>query len=175
MNKRGRSQLALGILLILAGAWFMLDKTNPQIHSMFAKYTEWPLNMFLIGAGILLLGLLTGAPGLAVPASIVVGVGAIVYYQDMTKSHDAWYTWVLMLSFIGVGNIIQGMLGENTAHNLREGLKLIVISALVFIGFAAFFGNINFLGSYGPAVVLILLGLWVLGNGLYRSYRGREE
>lgn len=175
MNRQGRSQLILGLLLILAGAWFFLDKTNPQVHEMFAKYTAWPLNMFLIGAGILLFGLATGSPGLAVPASIVVGVGAILYYQQITETQEAWYTWVLMLGFIGIGNILQGLLGENTARNLREGLKLIVISIAIFLAFGSFFGDLKILGNYGPAVLLILLGAWLLANGLYRAYRRREE
>ena len=175
MNKQGRSQLALGVILILIGAWFLLDKTNPQFHELFAEYTRWPLNMFLIGAGILLIGLVTGSPGLAVPASIVAGIGAIVYYQNLTKNHDAWYTWILILGFIGIGNILQGLLGENTARNLREGLKLVVVSVVIFLALAAFFGDLNILGNYGPAILLILLGLWVLGNGIYRSYRNKEE
>lgn len=175
MNKQGRSQLTLGVILILAGAWFLLDKTNPQFFAPFAKYTDWPLNMFLIGAGILLFGLVTSSPGLAVPASIVTGVGAIVYYQDLTKTHDAWYTWVLILGFIGLGNALQGLLGENTARNLREGLKMMVISVAVFLGFATFFGDLKLLGNYGPAILLILVGVWLLGNGLYRSYRNKEE
>jgi len=175
MNKQGRSQLVLGILLIFAGAWFFLDKTNPQFHELFAEYTKWPLNMFLIGAGILLVGLVTSSPGLAVPASIVAGVGAIVYYQDLTKNHDAWYTWVLILGFVGIGNILQGALGEHTARNIREGMKLIVISVVIFMAFAAFFGDLKLFGNYGPAILLILLGLWMLGNGIYRSYRNKEE
>jgi len=174
MNKQGRSQLALGIVLILAGAWFFLDKTNPQFHSFFLKYTEWPLNMFLIGAGILLLGLVTGSPGLAVPAAIVAGVGSIVYYQDMTKNGDAWYTWILLLAFIGLGTVIQGLLGDNMPHNTRQGLKTIVVSVAIYIAFAAFFGDLKLFGNYGPAILLILVGLWLLGNGIYRSRRNME-
>lgn len=175
MNKQGRSQLALGVILILAGAWFLLDKTNPQFHSLFARYTEWPLNMFLIGAGILLLGLVTNSPGLAVPASIVAGIGGIVYYQNRMELQDAWYTWILLLGCVGIGNIIAGLLGDNTAHNLRQGLKMIVVSVVIFLAFAAFFGDLKLFGNYGPAALLILLGLWMLGNGIYRSYRSREE
>ena len=175
MNKQGRSQLALGVILILAGAWFLLDKTNPQFHQLFARYTAWPLNMFLIGAAILLLGLVTGSPGLAVPAAIVAGIGGIVYYQSLTKTHDAWYAWILILGCVGVGNIVTGLLGENTARNLRQGLKMIVVSVAIFFGFATFFGDSKLLGNYGPAILLILLGLWVLGSGMYRSYRNRDE
>ncbi len=35
MNTRGRSQLALGVILILLGAWFLMDKTLPAFHTLF--------------------------------------------------------------------------------------------------------------------------------------------
>ncbi|HMZ06588.1 MAG TPA: hypothetical protein PK078_03145 [Anaerolineales bacterium] len=176
MNKQGRSQLALGVILILLGGWFLLNQTMPQFRDFFAPYTEWPVNMLLIGAGILVIGLVTASPGLAVPAAIVAGIGGIFYYQKMTESYDSWsYMWALIPGFIGVGTILQGLLGENTGHNLKRGLNLIVVSAVLFIVFAAFLGGWNILGNYGPAALLILLGLYVLGSGLFRSFRKREE
>jgi len=53
MNKSGRSQLALGIILILVGGWFLLNQTMPEFRRFFEPYTEWPSNMLLIGAAIL--------------------------------------------------------------------------------------------------------------------------
>jgi hypothetical protein len=176
MNKQGRSQLALGVILILLGGWFLLNQTMPAFRDFFAPYTEWPANMLLIGAGILIIGLVTGSPGLAVPAAIVAGIGGIFYYQEATGNYNSWsYMWTLIPGFIGVGTILSGLLGENTAHNLKRGLNMMVVSAVLFIVFAAFLGGWNILGNYGPAVVLILLGLWVLGSGLFRSFRKREE
>lgn len=176
MNKSGRSQLALGIILILVGGWFLLNQTMPEFREFFAPYTEWPSNMLLIGAGILIIGLATGSPGLAVPAAIVAGIGGIFYYQDMTGTYDSWsYMWALIPGFVGVGTLLQGLLGENTAANLKKGLNLMVVSAVLFLVFAAFLGGWNILGNYGPAVLLILLGLWVLGSGLYRSFRKSGE
>lgn len=49
-----------------------------------------------------------------------------------------------------------------------------VVSAVLFLVFAAFLGGWNILGQFGPAVLLILLGVWVLGSGLYRAYRKKE-
>jgi len=176
MNKSGRSQLALGIILILIGGWFLLNQTMPEFRNFFEPYTEWPVNMLLIGAGILVIGLATSSPGLAVPAAIVAGIGGIFYYQETTGNYDSWsYMWALIPGFIGIGTILQGVLGENTAHNLKRGLNLMVVSAVLFLVFAAFLGGWNILGEFGPAVLLILLGLWVLGSGLYRSYRKKEE
>ncbi len=175
MNKSGRSQLALGIILILIGGWFLLNQTVPEFQSFFKPYIEWPSNMLLIGAAIFIVGLATGSPGLAVPAAIVAGLGGIFYYQETTGDYESWsYMWTLIPGFIGVGTILQGLLGENTGANLKRGLNLMVISAVAFLFFSAFLGGWNILGSYAPSVLLILLGVWVLGSGLYRAYRRRE-
>lgn len=176
MNTRGRSQLALGVILILLGAWFLMDKTLPAFHSFFNQYTEFPLNMLLIGAGILIVGLVLGQPSMAIPAAIVAGIGGIFYYQELTNNYDSWsYMWALIPGFVGIGIVLSGLLGENTAHNLKRGLNLMVISAVLFLVFASIFGGLDMFGNFGPAILLILLGLWVLGNSLYRSFRKKGE
>jgi hypothetical protein len=176
MNTRGRSQLALGVILILLGAWFLMDKTLPAFHSFFSQYTEFPLNLLLIGAGILIVGLVLGQPSMAIPAAIVAGIGGIFYYQETTNNYESWsYMWALIPGFVGVGVVLAGLLGDNTAHNLKRGLNLMVISAVLFLVFASIFGGLDLLGNFGPAILLILLGVWVLGNGLYRSFRKKGE
>jgi hypothetical protein len=172
MNRQGRTQLTLGVILILLGAWFLVDKSFPAFHLLFNKYSEFPFNMFLIGAGILIVGLVLGQPGMAVPAAIVAGIGGIFYYQKMAENYTSWsYMWTLIPGFVGIGAVLAGLLGDNTAHNIRRGLNTIVVSAVLFLIFASFFGGLQLLGNYGPAILLILLGLWVLGRGLYRSFR----
>ena len=176
MNKKGRSQLALGVILILLGAWFLADKSIPAFHSFFDKYTEWPVNMLLIGGVIFILGLVLGQPGMSVPAAIVAGLGGIFFYQDATGNFASWsYMWALIPGFIGVGTIVAGLLGENTAQNLKHGLNMMVISAVLFLVFSSFFGGWELLGNYGPSILLILLGLWVLGSGLFRTFRNKGE
>ena len=176
MNKKGRSQLALGVILILLGAWFLADKSIPAFHSFFDKYTEWPVNMLLIGGVIFILGLVLGQPGMSVPAAIVAGLGGIFYYQDATGNFASWsYMWALIPGFIGVGTMVAGLLGENTAQNLKHGLNMVVISAVLFLVFSSFFGGWELLGNYGPSILLILLGLWALGSGLFRTFRNKGE
>lgn len=176
MNKQGRSQLALGVILILLGAWFFLDKSVPAFHDIFEQYTKWPVNMLLIGAGIFIFGLVLGQPGMSVPAAIVAGLGGIFYYQQTTENFGSWsYMWALIPGFVGVGTVLAGILGENSAQNIKHGLNLMVISAVLFLVFSSFFGGWTLLGNYGPAILLILLGVWVLGSGLYRSFRNRGE
>jgi hypothetical protein len=178
MRKQGRTQLALGIILILLGGWFIAQRTFPQVAAFASRFSDWPFTVIGVGVLLLLLGLILGAPGLAVPAAIVSGIGGILYYQNLTGNYESWaYMWALIPGFVGVGVLLQGLLGENTRNNLRHGLNLMVVSAVLFLVFSAFLGGWNLLGNFGPAILLILLGLWVLGSGLYRSIRNsnREE
>lgn len=175
MNRNGRTQLVLGVILILLGAWFLLDKSMPAFHATFEKYTVFPFNMFLIGAVIFIIGLVTGQPGLSVPAAVVAGLGGIFYYFQNIGSYADWYMWFLVPGFVGIGSILAGLLGDNTAHNIKRGLNTMVVSAVLFLVFSSFFGGWDLLGNYAPAILLILLGLWVLGSGIYRSIRNRGE
>ena len=176
MKKQGRTQLALGIILILLGAWFIAQRTFPEVAAFAKLFTDWPFTVIGVGALLLVLGLILGAPGLAVPAAIVSGIGGILYYQNLTGDWDSWsYMWTLIPGFVGVGVLLQGVLGEDTRRNLKHGLNLMVVSAVLFLVFSAFLGGWNLLGNFGPAILLIMLGLWVLGSGLYRSIRKSNQ
>lgn len=175
--RQNRTNLFLGVLLILIGIWLVVTRQVPSVQNWLDRNFTWP--MWTIGAGllVLLIGLLTGAPGMAVPASIIAGIGGILYYQNATNDFGSWsYMWTLIPGFVGVGTILAGLLGEHTRRNLSHGFNLIVISAVLFLVFATFFGRLSILGDYGVAIVLILLGVYVLVRGLVRGgYRGQDE
>jgi len=173
--RQNRTNLFLGVLLILIGAWLVVTKQVPAVQDWIDNFT-WP--MWTIGAGVLvlLIGLITGAPGMAVPASIIAGIGGILYYQNATDDYSSWsYMWTLIPGFVGVGTILAGLLGENTRANLARGVNLLVTSAVLFLVFATFFGGLNILGEYGAAIILILLGLYVLARGFLRSGSGGQN
>ncbi|MGB8980349.1 MAG: hypothetical protein WCC12_00585 [Anaerolineales bacterium] len=175
--RQNRTNLFLGVLLVLIGVWLVVTRQVPAIQNWLDDNFAWP--MWTIGAGllILLIGLITGAPGMAVPASIVAGIGGILFYQNQTGDFGSWsYMWALIPGFVGVGTILAGLLGENTRQNIAHGLNLVVISTLIFLIFASFFGGLSLLGDYGPAIILIALGVYVLLRGLLRGgYRGHDE
>ena len=175
--RQNRTNLFLGLLLVLIGVWLVVTRQVPAVQAWIDQNFAWP--MWTIGAGVLvlLIGLVTGAPGMAVPASIIAGVGGILYYQNATGNWESWsYMWTLFPGFVGVGKILRGLLGENTRHNLVHGLNLVVISAALFLIFASLFGGLSILGEYGPAIILIALGVYILLRGLFRSgYRGQDE
>ncbi|HSA99758.1 MAG TPA: hypothetical protein VLE49_03840 [Anaerolineales bacterium] len=175
--RRNRTNLFLGLLLVLIGVWLVVTRQVPAVQAWINQNFAWP--MWTIGAGVLVLfiGLITGAPGMAVPAAIIAGIGGILYYQNTTGNWESWsYMWTLFPGFVGVGTILTGLLGENTRHNLVHGFNLIVISAALFLIFASLFGGLSILGDYGAAIVLIALGVYILLRGFLRSgYRGSDE
>jgi hypothetical protein len=170
MSKGSRAQLVFGILLILVGVWFVAVRQVPALRAWANIQFDWPFYVIGAGALILLTGLATGEARMAIPASIVAGIGGILYYQNLNNDWESWsFLWTLIPGFVGIGNILAGLFGEDTRHSLGRGINLLVISAALFLVFAAIFKRLNFLGDYGPAVLLIFLGLYVIGRGLLRS------
>jgi hypothetical protein len=109
---------------------------------------------------------------MAVPAAVVSGIGGILIYQNISKDFTSWsYMWALIPGFVGVGSIVAGLLERNRGQ-ARSGLNLVATSAVLFVIFAAVFGRLTILGAYGPAILLILVGVWILARGLIN--RGRE-
>jgi hypothetical protein len=175
--RQNRTNLFLGLLLIAIGAWLVVSRQVPAVQEWLSNNFAWP--MWTIGAGLLifLIGLITGTPGMSVPAAIVAGVGGILYYQYLTDDYGSWsYMWTLIPGFVGVGAILAGLLGEYPRHNLSRGLNLLVVSAVMFLIFGAFFGGLGILGPNGPAILLIALGVYILIRGFIRnSSRGTNE
>jgi len=173
MKRRHRSNILLGLFLLALGAWFLAKQLYPDFLSGVDIPITWP--WFVMGTGIflLILGLLVGAPGLAVPATIVGGIGALLYWQDITGNWESWaYTWTLIPGFVGLGIILAELLEGNFRGGLWGGGTLLVISAVLFIIFSSLMGGPFFFGPYWP-VLLILLGVWMLLRAMLRP-RGKK-
>src|SRR5258708_861714 len=134
MTKQNRTQLILGILLILLGLWFFAAQQVRSLKALANIKFDWPL--YVVGAGALILatGLLTGQPRMAIPASLVAGIGGILYYQNQTHDWQSWsFLWTLIIGFVGIGNIITALLGDEVQRNLGRGVNLLVISAVLLL------------------------------------------
>lgn len=169
MDRQRRSSLVGGLILILFGGLFLAVQLFPGLRTLFNFSFSWP--WFVIGAGFLLfiLGLLVGAPGMAVPAAIVGGIGGLLYWQNSTGNWASWaYAWTLIPGFVGIGILLAGLLGEKPRQSIREGSQLLIISLVLFAIFSAFLGGGRIFGPYWP-VLIILLGLWLLVQSLLRS------
>ena len=127
----------------------------------------------LSGALLLVIGLLTGAPGMAIPAFIVAGIGGILYYQNITGDWQSWsYMWTLIPGFVGLGSILAGLLGEDLKSSVRHGMNSLVVSIILFAIFGSFFHAWTIFGVYSnylPIALLFLAGIWLVVRGALRS------
>ena len=106
--------------------------------------------MFILGAAL-------GEPGMAVPATIVGGIGGILAYQWYTGDWQSWsYIWALIPGFVGLGIILMSLLGGDAS--VKDGTTLLFISFIMLAVFGSFFGAVGLAGRYWP-VLLILLGV----------------
>ncbi len=169
MEHRTRSSIVGGLLLILLGLFFLAYQVMPERLAWLRLEMGWPMIVVAVGAGLLVFGLLVGAPGMAIPACIVAGIGLILYWQNATENYETWsYAWTLIPGFVGVGTILNGLLGGGKLRDALEGgFWLILISLVMFAIFGSFLGGLNLFGPYWPAL-LILLGLIVLVRSFFR-------
>jgi hypothetical protein len=155
-------------MLILIGGLFLAMQLMPELSDQFWSYFDWPFVIIGVGACLLIFGLLAGAPGMAVPAAIVAGLGGIFAYQNATGDWTSWsYIWSLIPGFVGLGVMLSALLGDGGREGFRSGLTMVFISAVLFLIFSSIFGA-NPLGAWWP-VLLIVLGIWLLIQPLFRK------
>lgn len=173
MEKKNRTQLVLGLLLILVAGWLIATRIKPDLANILHLTFEWPMWIMFAGAVILVIGLLVGAPDMAIPACIVAGIGGILYYQNASNNWESWaYLWTLIPGFVGVGKILSGIIGGDFMACLREGLKLLLTCAIMFTIFATIFNAWTIFGSYSayvPIALLFVLGIWLIVRGIMRQ------
>lgn len=162
MEQTNRSQLAIGALLIVLGAWFLALRLLPGLGFL----DQWPMIVISIGVGLLVFGLLVGAAPMAVPACIVMGIGGVLAWQNATGAWESWaFAWTLIPGFVGIGILLTGLLEGDLRSKIGPGGWLILISVVMFAIFGSFLGAGGFLGPYWPAL-LVLVGLILLIQSL---------
>ena len=163
MDRTKRSTLVIGIMLVLVGLYFIAGNLVPEFNDWINVTMSWPLIIIAVGAGLLVLGILVGAPEMAIPAVIVGGIGGILYYQNLTGDWGSWsYMWALIPGFSGIGMLLGKLLGAPGEKTVRQGLDSIGTSLVMFVIFGSFFGAFKMLGDYWPLLLVaagVLLGL----------------
>ncbi len=163
-----RTSLAFGIVLILLGVWFLAVQFVPGLNALFGIQMTWPLIIVAVGVLLLVFGMLAGIPGMAIPACVVGGIGLLLYWQNATNNWESWaYAWTLIPGFVGVGVMLNGLLGHDTRESLTGGLWLVIISLVLYAIFASFLGGPSIVGQYWP-VLIIALGVLLLVRSLFQ-------
>lgn len=175
MDTQRRSNLVIGLFLLLAGGWFLANQYFPDLSELISIDLEWPLIIVGIGLAFFVFTALAHVPGLAIPGAILTGIGALLYYQNSSGDWESWaYAWTLIPGFVGVGVLISNFFEGRFMKGLKEGLSLMLISLVMFAIFGAFLGGPELLGDYWP-VLLIVLGVWMVVKGLLKPGKKKGE
>lgn len=171
MNRRG--SLTFGLILILLGGWFLTLQFVPSVGEWFESVVDWPF--WIIGPGLIFLfaALVSTVTDLAIPGSIMIGIGLILMYQNETGDWASWsYAWALIISFVGIGIFLSFALRGKFRKAFSEASSPFLTGLVMFLIFGSIFraayGQSPFLGEYWP-VLLIALGLWMLVRPFFRK------
>jgi len=168
MQKRG--SIVGGLILIFVGVLFLLLQAFPDLAAQFNPTLQWPLVIVAVGS-LFILGAVLGTASLAVPGAIIGGIGGLLYYQNLSGDWGSWaYAWTLIPGFVGIGLILMGLLDSQKRSSIRDGIRLIVISFILFVIFGGFLGGLDKLGQFWP-LLLILAGAWML----WRNRTGKRS
>lgn len=155
-----RSSITGGIILIATGVLFLLLQMYPALADSLNIGRQWPL--IIVGVGVFFLIGAMGKPQLTIPGSVLSGIGGILYYQNLSGNWASWaYVWTLIPGFVGIGLILAGVLERKNGVGWHAGIRLMVISLVLFAIFAVFFNGLGGWGQLWP-VLLILAGVWLV-------------
>jgi hypothetical protein len=168
-ERNGRKgSIVIALLLIGVGVWYLAAQFLPQVRDLAYGSNTWPYQ--IIGFGILLgvVGLLSWVPALLIPASIVSGIGGLLFWQNSTGNWESWsYVWTLIPGFVGIGLILFGLLARRRGA-LIGGMWNIFSSLVMFGIFGSVFGDLRIASQVWPAA-LILLGIFLLMQSIVRT------
>jgi hypothetical protein len=165
MTRTTVGNLIGGVMLVGLGMFFLLLQLVPGLGVLVRMDLLWPFIVIGVGMGLLGAAVFARTPPLAIPGSIVSGIGSLLLVQNLTGYWESWaFVWTLIPGFVGIGLILSGLLGQDPTHALHSGVRLLAISAILFVVFGAFLGPFA-LGRFWP-VLLILAGFVLVGRQL---------
>jgi hypothetical protein len=156
---RKQSSIVGGLILIAIGLLFLALQAFPDFAGQFDLTLYWPFLLVGIG-GLFLLGAVGGSPPLAVPGTIVGGIGLLLVYQNATGNWASWsYAWTLIPGFVGLGLLLSSLLDRQKNVLPVAGVRLMIISLVLFLIFGGFFGA---LGAFWPVLLIVVGGVLLL-------------
>ena len=160
MDSSRRSSIAIGLLLLLAGVFFLVSQFYQPFGAWVEQNLSWPWIIIGVGAILFVFSIFFRQPELMTSACVVGGIGGLLYWQNMTGNWGSWaYAWALIPGFSGIGMLLGTVLAGGNRSMAAKGLEAIVGSAVLFLIFGSFLGGFKFLGVYWP---LVLVGAGLL-------------
>lgn len=166
--KPNRTRIAFALLLIVIGAWYLAIEIFPGLRDMVYSRGTWPLQIIGLGLLFALVAILSWTPAFFIPASIITGIGGLLYWQNSTGNWASWsYMWTLIPGFVSFGLLLFGLLARKRGAYIG-GLWNLFSSVILFGIFATAFSGMQWVSRLWPAG-LILLGLIVLIMGFRKK------
>jgi hypothetical protein len=170
-NNRGG--LVFGTILIAVGILFFIG----QLIDFFNWGEFWPF--IIIGVGVaffagMILGGKSAAP-LAIPGTIISGVGLILLIQSTFNLWETWsYAWALIVASVGLGIAISGY-WSGKPETIKGGWETVRVGLTLFLVFGIIMEFIfSFTGVSGRQnqllLALLLAALGVL-QFAWRAFR----
>jgi hypothetical protein len=161
---RNAGSLVIGAMLVIFG---LLALASQLFKGLDFWGDFWPF--FVIAVGVMFFaGMFAGGKstsGLAIPGTIIAGIGLILLVQNLTNYYESWaYAWALIIIFVGLGVYIMGWVGGSSSQR-KSGGGLMRLGLILFLIFGAFFEMLfrsSTWADYFFPVGLILLGLYLV-------------
>lgn len=154
-----------GLVLITLGVLFLLGNLM-RVDIMGAL---WPLIVVAFGAMFFVAMFMQGksAGGLAIPGSMFVVLGLILFAQSVFGNWESWaYSWSLFaIAGVGIGLVIFSGWSDKPQLK-RPGYTMIVLGLIFFVVFGTFFETL--FGLFGSGMrgglwlPLVLIGFGVV-------------
>jgi hypothetical protein len=175
-NNRNVGPLVGGFLLVAFGLLALLAQL---VQGWNLWGILWPFIIIAFGAMFYVIMLASGrsAAPLAIPGTIIIGIGLILFFQVVTGHWASWaYGWTVILILVGAGIYIMGIWSNEKGHR-DAGQRVMGIGLVMFILFGAFFemifNSLPFAQFVFP-VALIVLGGYLIVTRTLGSSRSRE-
>lgn len=157
--------------LRMSWAWLMLGLLSSVLLWIFRAQVGWPSIIWGTGALFLLVALFSSIGPLAIPGTILGGLGLLLAWQNSTGAWDSWaFSWPLIPAFVGIG-LLLAFFRSQTMRTV--GLSMLSWSLVAFALFGIFFAGHGVLAYLWPAI-LILAGIAVLFQAFLRRSSVRK-
>jgi peptidoglycan/LPS O-acetylase OafA/YrhL len=170
-NRSNVGALVGGALLIGFG---LLSLAGELFRNAGGWSLLWPFTVMLFG-GLFFAAMFAAGrdlAALAIPGSIIAGIGLLLLYQNLTSHWESWsYAWALIVVFVGVGIYIMGWYSRNEAAR-GSGLRVMRTGLILFVIFGGIFEMLFSIShpvgwrNYVFPVLLILTGLYLVVSRL---------
>ena len=172
-KNRNTGGLVIGIILIALGAISLLGR----FFSFMNWNSLWPLIVVAVGLAFFV-GMALGGKnygGLAIPGSIIVTVGLILFVLNAINRWEAWsYAWALIICGVGVGTLIHGYwsdqpnLRKQGVTTIRTGLTLFLIFGVLMEFIFSASGVMGWGNLLLWAILLAVVGIYLLITRIFR-------